>query len=353
MLTPRDPARRPRLVERPLDIVALELLVTISQALLAGILLAWAHALGGDTRSVGLPVPGLLAVLGIAALVGWGLWLAGITGLPMLALGAATAALTGALWLLALGDGSLPRIDPLAGLVALSCAVLAIVAGAFLPGPRRDHWKGGPSRPHRGLPETRTTPARFSPPVQKVVDERLTPLPRPHLPRIALPHRAHPGTTGTDEERIGAGQDPASLDAPGAAPAAAAGVTPAAPGATVVTPAAIDVAAAAAVVRPPAMTQSPGRPPTERHVRAHDLGGRPTEAHRASATEAPGVDDAPTEALSMPLGLDEAPTEAIPHAFDPADAPTVALPRHPDDAPTIALPRDATSGPDPGGDRSA
>ncbi|MBX3032073.1 MAG: hypothetical protein KF809_18160 [Chloroflexi bacterium] len=345
MLTPRDPARRPRLVERPLDIVALELLVTISQALLAGILLAWAHALGGDTRSVGLPVPGLLAVLGIAALVAWGLWLAGITGLPMLALGAATAVLTGALWLLALGDGSLPRIDPLAGLVAFSCAILAIVAGAFLPGPRRDHWKGGPSRPHRGLPETRTTPARFSPAVQKVVDERLTPLPRPHLPRIALPHRAHPGI-GTDEQPIAVGQDPTTLDAPAAAPAAAPDVTPATSGA-------IDATAAVSAMRPPVTTQSAGRPPTERHVRARDLDDGPTEAHRASAAEPPSVDDAPTEALSMPLGLDEAPTEAIPHALDPADAPTVALPRHPDDAPTIALPRDATSGPGPGDDRSA
>lgn len=216
---PRDHARRPRLVERPLDVVALELLVTISQALLAGILLTLAHDLGGDARSAGLPVPGLLAVLAIAILVAWGIWLAGLGGIPMLALGVGAAVLTGALWLLALGDASVPRIDPLMGILAFACAVLGIGAGAFLPGPRRSHWKGGTSRPQRGLPDTRTTPARFSPPVQRVVDERLSTLSRPHLPHlphVALPAR-RPSTDPAepdDDEAADEAADVPALPAP-------------------------------------------------------------------------------------------------------------------------------------------
>ncbi len=89
-------------------------------------------------------------------------------------------------------DATLPRIDPLVGLITVACAIYGFVAGVFLDGPHRAHWKGGISEPHRGLPQTRATPARFSPPVQKVVDERLADLHLPHVtlpsaPRLALP----------------------------------------------------------------------------------------------------------------------------------------------------------------------
>ena len=69
-----------------------------------------------------------------------------------------TAILTGALWLLALQDESLPRLDPLVGLIAAACAIYGLVAGVFLDGPHRTHWKGGVSQPHRGVPQTRATP---------------------------------------------------------------------------------------------------------------------------------------------------------------------------------------------------
>lgn len=192
MLSVRDPIRRRQPVERPLDIVALELLVSVSQSLLAGILLSLAARLGGDVRAQGLPIPGLLAVLGIAVGVGWLRWLMGGSGWLMASVSLAIAILAGALWLLALQDATLPRIDPLVGLITVACAIYGFVAGVFLDGPHRAHWKGGISEPHRGLPQTRATPARFSPPVQKVVDERLADLHLPHVtlpsaPRLALP----------------------------------------------------------------------------------------------------------------------------------------------------------------------
>jgi hypothetical protein len=192
----RDPARSRPPTDRPLDIVGLELLVCISQALLAGLLLSLASDLGGDARAVGLPIPGLLAVLGLAVGAAWVWWLVGGSGWPLAAVDLAVALLTGALWLLSVQDASAPHLDPLTGLVALSCAIYGIVAGVFLPGPRRGHWKGGVSQPRRGLPDTRTSPARFSPPIQKVVDERLANLSLSRvsmssvrLPRVQLPSR--------------------------------------------------------------------------------------------------------------------------------------------------------------------
>ncbi len=98
----------------------------------------------------------------------------------------------GALGLLSLQDAAAPRIDPLIGPIAVACAIYGIGAGIFLPGPRRGHWKGGVSQPRRGLPDTRATPARFSPPVQKVFDERLATLtlPRITVSAIRLPKRS-------------------------------------------------------------------------------------------------------------------------------------------------------------------
>ena len=119
--------------------------------------------------------------------VGWLRWLVGGSGWVMASVGLAMAILTGALWLLSLQDASVPRIDWLVGLLAAACAIYGLIAGAFLDGPRRGHWKGGISQPRRGVPETRATPARFSPPVQKVVDERLTNV---RLPQVSLPSAA-------------------------------------------------------------------------------------------------------------------------------------------------------------------
>ncbi len=336
MLTPRETPRRHRLVERPLDVVALELLVTISQALLAGILLALAHSLGADARSMGLPVPGLLAVLGLAVLVAWGLWLAGYSSVPMVALGVATATLTGALWILSLADPGLPRIDPLAGIIASSCAVLGIAAGVFLPGPRSEHWKAGPSRPRRGVPDTRATPARFSPPVQRVVDERLTPLPRPHLPRVPLPARS--GTGGTSGEPSGA---PISASAAGMPSdhgmSSAAG------------PTLDELIVALAAAEPPATADGPALR-ADAPVAAEAPGGqaRPVGTRRSAtpADETPTegvhvvrpVDEIPTEALPMPLPLDEAPTVAMPVVRSPVETTPIVPGPAPDDQDRAAPP---------------
>ncbi len=196
----RDPARNRPPADRPLDIVGLELLLCVTQALLAGMLLSAASEFGGDARTVGWPVPGLTALLGLTVGAAWIWWLMGESGWPMTAVNLAVALLAGALWLLSLQDTTAPRIDPLFGLVAVSCAVYGIIAGVFLPGPRRGQWKGGVSQPRRGMSDVRLTPARFSPQVQKLVDERLANM---TMPRIARPAIGMPNLRPSKDESAG------------------------------------------------------------------------------------------------------------------------------------------------------
>jgi hypothetical protein len=307
MLSARDPVRRRQPVERPLDIVALELLVSISQALLAGILLALATQLGGDARAYGLPVPGLLAILGFAVGVGWARWLMGGSGWVMASVCLAISMLAGALWLLSLQDATLPRIDPLVGLVAVACAVYGLVAGVFLDGPHRAHWKGGVSQPRRGMPQTRATPARFSPPVQKVVDERLTDI---HLPKVSLP--SVPKVSMPSVTRPGRSDEATPAQSGSVGLAVAAPVAPQSP--------------TAAEPATTAEADAP-TPPTEATQAAEVVPTPATDRIVAAEEAAPEAPDAPTEATFA-----EVPTEAnaVPEAGRASDGPAEA----PEDAGT-------------------
>jgi hypothetical protein len=305
MVSTRDPVRRRQPVERPLDIVGLELLVSVSQALLAGILLSLAAQLGGDARAQGLPVPGLLALLGLAVGVGWVWWLMGGSSWVMSAVCLATAILAGALWLLSLQDDSLPRIDLLVGLIALACATYGVVAGVFLPGPHREHWKGGISQPHRGLPQTRATPARFSPPVQKVVDERLSNV---HVPRVTLPAVTIP-----------------SVKLPARSPKAGPDTDEG------------DSLAPAADIAP--------RPGTQ----AAEVGSRADVSPIAEASSAPVVEDIPALEPATPASGQEATAQAdgVLEGEPAADATDTAAPPADPDAPTKPVKRTADAWPRP------
>ncbi len=321
MLSTRDPIRRRQPVERPLDVVALELLVSVSQALLVGIVLSLAVRLGGDARSYGLPIPGLLAVLGVAVGVGWLRWLVGGSGWVMAAVCLAISILTGALWLLGLQDPGLPRIDAWVGLIAATCAIYGLVAGVFLDGPHRTHWKGGVSQPHRGLPQTRTTAARFSPPVQKVVDERLTNIraPRLHLPTTRIPRPSPRRSTQTIEPA----PDVAGLDAPAVAEglAVAADVAPHPPG-----PAQMpDVRQGASAIVDESLVDTATIVAIQGAVAPGPVGpGAPSAGVEASSIEAaqpPADPDAPTQPVARPPvawpRAIEPKGHTAPHASDP------------------------------------
>ncbi len=298
-MLPRDPARSRPPTDRPLDIVGLELLLCVSQALLAGILLSLATDLGGDARAAGLPVPGLTAVLALIVGAAWLWWLVGGSGWPLAAVDFAVALLTGALWLLSLQDATAPHIDPLVGLVGVSCAIYGIVSGVFLPGPRRAHWKGGASQPRRGLAGDRTSPARFSPPVQKVVDERLT--------NRSLPRVARPAARRASVRPLVVAAPPVPAAAPKPAPATVATPAPAPTGATVAAPS----PGAASTV--PASTNEPGAPAV---AAPPDVPKPPAGVHRIAVTEAE-----PLSVAAMRLAAEQTTTEGLARAEDDETLP--------------------------------
>ena len=127
-------------VARPLDVVAVELLLSAAQAFVAGVLMYLAIGIWDD-RGVGVgPVAVILALLGIAVGASWLFWLLGGTGWPLAAANVPTAMFLGfALILGWQGDGII-RLDALPLILALAGSVFGIVCGVFLDSPRRWRW---------------------------------------------------------------------------------------------------------------------------------------------------------------------------------------------------------------------
>jgi hypothetical protein len=131
-------------LHRAPEVIAFEIAVTLGQAYLAGVCLVLALQTGqsGLTAAV-------LGVLALAAAVGYGLWLFGGPGVlmamvnvPLLLL--SVFALLASLQPASTGiAGTIVRSDGLGlglQLVAIASAVLGIIGGLFLPGPRRRRW---------------------------------------------------------------------------------------------------------------------------------------------------------------------------------------------------------------------
>jgi hypothetical protein len=158
-------------VARPLDIVAVELLLTAAQAFLAGVLLYMAVGFWDDA-GVGLgSVAAILALMGLGVGAAWLYWLLGGVGWPMAAVNAPAALFFA--FSLVMG-WSVESFDiggaPL--LLATASAVFGIVAGVFLDSPRRWRWDQREKlRPGTQVP-------RVSPTTQAVVAQVPRSLPR-------------------------------------------------------------------------------------------------------------------------------------------------------------------------------
>ncbi len=127
-------------VARPLDLVAVELLLTASQAFLVGVLMYLAIGVWDD-RGVGVgPVAVILALLGLAIGGSWLYWLLGGVGWPMAAANVPVAMFLGFMLVLGWSGEDLFRVPGVPLLIAVLAAGFGVVCGVFLDSPRRWRW---------------------------------------------------------------------------------------------------------------------------------------------------------------------------------------------------------------------
>jgi hypothetical protein len=153
-----EPVKVREPVARPLDVVALELLLSASQAFVVGVLMYLAIGVWGD-RGVGLgSVAAILALLGLAVGGGWLYWLLGGVGWPMAAANVPTAMFLGFAIVLAWAGDDLFRVAGVPLVLAVLASVYGIVGGVFIESPRRWRWDQR-QKLRRGTAVPRVSPA--------------------------------------------------------------------------------------------------------------------------------------------------------------------------------------------------
>jgi hypothetical protein len=178
-------------------VIAVELLLSASQAFLVGVLLYLAVGMWAD-RGVGVGSSAavlLLLALGVGA--AWLYWLLGGVGWPLAAVAAAAATFLGALLLLTwFGEDVHVAGAPL--LLAFASALYGVAGGAFLDSPRRWRWD------QRKKLRAGTSVPRLSETTQAVVAQVPRSLPRRQrqsepLSELAARIGARPPTAAPDE----------------------------------------------------------------------------------------------------------------------------------------------------------
>lgn len=127
-------------VARPLDVVAVELLLSASQAFLVGVLMYLAIGVWDD-RGVGLgSVAVILAMLGLAVGGSWAYWLLGGVGWPMAAANVPAAMFLGFALVLGWSGDDLFRVEGVPLLLGVIAAAYGVICGVFVDSPRRWRW---------------------------------------------------------------------------------------------------------------------------------------------------------------------------------------------------------------------
>jgi hypothetical protein len=228
-------------VARPLDVIAAELLLSISQAFVVGVLLyvavgVWSER-GVDSGSIAAILIAMAFVVG----GGWLYWLLGGIGLPLAAAELPVAIFLTAAALFGLRGDPIIGLEPFALILTLVASVYGIAAGVFLDSPRRLRWDQRRTR-RRQDPVPRVSPATAAAMARMrgVRDSATSRSTAPTPPRASAP----PATTSTSPEPVSTAEGtrpPPAPETPRPAPTIAAPAVPAKP----VTP-----------------TRPPGRPPT-------------------------------------------------------------------------------------------
>lgn len=127
-------------VARPLDVVAVELLLTAGQAFLVGVLLYLAVGFWQDA-GVGLgSAAAVLVLLGLAVGGAWLYWLLGGVGWPMAAANAPAALFLGFTLVLTWFGDDVFRVGGAPLLLGVAAAVFGVAGGVFIDSPRRWRW---------------------------------------------------------------------------------------------------------------------------------------------------------------------------------------------------------------------
>ena len=263
-------------VARPLDVVTAELLLSASQAFLAGVLFYLALGIWDD-RGVGFgPVAIILAMLGAAVGGGWLFWLLGGVGWPLAAANVPVAMFLGFALVLGWRGDDLFRVAGVPTLLSLAASVYGIICGVFLDSPRRWRWDQRQRlRPGTSVPRVSPATRTFVAQVPRTLPKRPTATLQPadYLPSSAAP-ASGPGSSagipyldaedaipgGAGDPSPEAGQHPdEDVDSP------AAGLmttrTPTGPAGASMPTERLDQAARAEGAQEPADTEAPGSEP--------------------------------------------------------------------------------------------
>ncbi len=155
--------------------MAAELLLSASQAFLAGVLFYLALGIWDD-RGVGFgPVAIILAMLGAAVGVGWLYWLLGGVGWPLAAANVPVAMFLGFALVLGWRGDDLFRVAGAPTLLSLAASVYGIICGVFLDSPRRWRWDQRQRlRPGTSVPRVSPATKTFVAQVPRTLPKRPT-----------------------------------------------------------------------------------------------------------------------------------------------------------------------------------
>ena len=193
-------------VPRPLDVLVAELILSASQAFLAGVLLYLAVGVWADRGAGFGPMAIVLAMLGICVGGGWLYWLAGGVGWPLAAANVPTAMFLGFALVLGWQGDDLVHVEGVPLLLSVAASVYGIVCGVFLDSPRRWRWD------QRQKPRPGTVAPRVSPATRAFVAQ---------VPR-SLPRRSSTTLERADLlTQVGAAQAPSGGTGGGLSPTAA------------------------------------------------------------------------------------------------------------------------------------
>jgi hypothetical protein len=239
-------------VARPLDVIAAELLLSISQAFVVGVLLYVAVGAWSEREVESGTIAAILVALAFAVGGSWLYWLLGGIGLPLAAAELPVALFLGFAAVLGLRGDTLVQLGPFALVLTLAAAIYGIVAGVFLDSPRRLRWdQRRTSRRQEPVPRVSPATAAWAARLRGV--------------RTTVPARTSPVTTGRAPAPAPPTQGPEPV------PAADAARPPGAPA----PPSPAPTIAAPAV---PARPVTPTRTPPSRASTAGGNAARPTTA---------------------------------------------------------------------------